>query len=397
MSEVHSVYLIPGMFGFAQLAGYDYFGHVRSAIERRYADAGLQVSIEVVAPPPTASLRYRARLLARAVHRTAGPGPIHLVGHSTGGIDVRLVLSSTRNLRVDPSELRWTERVRSAVSINAPHYGTPLATYFTSVAGARVLYALSLLTVVSLSLGEPSLAIFSRLLAGLGSIDQVFGGDLRLISRATDVLLRFVDSDGRSAIHSYLNKIRLDQGALIQTTPEAMDLFNAATEDRGAVRYGSIATGAPPPGALDITKRVRSPYGAFSAALFSTIHRFTAQQHQRYGYAPLPPVTRERLSRSLGWSVNERTSDGVVPTLSMVWDQLLWCGAADHLDVLGHFHDEFRPSRHVDWLTSGADFGRPQFWRMMDTLVRFQLETLPTAEPASRNGSAVVASAPQEV
>jgi triacylglycerol lipase len=379
MSEVHNVYLIPGMFGFASLAGYDYFGHVRSAIERRYADAGLAVRIEVVAPPPTASLRHRARLLARAVHRTALPGPIHLVGHSTGGIDVRLVLSSTRNLRLDPAELRWTERVRSAVSINAPHYGTPLATYFTSVAGARVLYALSLLTVVSLSLGEPSLAIFSRLLTGLGSIDQVFGGDMRLISRATDVLLRFVDSDGRNAIQTFLNKIRLDQGALIQTTPEAMDLFNAATEDRGAVRYGSIVTGAPLPGAAQL---VRTPYAAFSAALFSTIHRFTAQQHPRYGYAPLLPATRERLGRSLGWAVNERTSDGVVPTLSMVWDQLLWCGAADHLDVLGHFYDEFRPTRHVDWLTSGADFGRPQFWRMMDTLVRFQLDA-PTPAAAA--------------
>lgn len=375
MSDLHSVYLIPGMFGFASLAGYDYFGHVRSAIERRYADAGVEVRIEVVAPPPTASVRHRARLLARAVHRTAGPGPIHLIGHSTGGIDVRLVLSSTRNLRVDAAELRWTERVASAISINAPHYGTPLATYFTSVAGARLLYALSLLTVVSLSLSEPSLAIFSRLLASLGSVDQVFGGDLRIISRATDVLLRFVDRDGRNAIQAYLNKIRLDQGALIQTTPEAMDLFNAATEDRSAVRYGSIATGAPPPSTLDLTQRIRTPYGAFSAALFSTIHRFTAQQHARYGYAPLPPAVKDRLSRSLGAPVNERTSDGVVPTLSMVWDQLLWCGAADHLDVLGHFHDEFRPTQHVDWLTSGADFGRPQFWRMMDTLVRFQLQT----------------------
>lgn len=362
------------MFGFANLAGYDYFGHVRSAIERRYADAGVPVRIEVVAPPPTASVRHRARLLARSVHRTAGPGPVHLVGHSTGGIDIRLVLSSTRNLRVDRSELGWTERVESAVSINAPHYGTPLATYFTSVAGARVLYALSLLTVVSLSLSEPSLAIFSRLLAGLGSVDEVFGGDLKLISRATDVLLRFVDRDGRNAIQTYLNKIRIDQGALIQTTPEAMDLFNAATEDRSAVRYGSIATGAPLPGPRDLTQRIRSPYAAFSAALFSTIYRFTAQQHKRYGYAQLPAQSKDRLSRALGSPVNERTSDGVVPTLSMIWDQLLWCGAADHLDVLGHFHDEFRPTGHVDWLTSGALFGRPQFWRMMDTLVRFQLE-----------------------
>jgi hypothetical protein len=264
--------------------------------------------------------------------------------------------------------------VRSAISVNAPHYGTPLATYFTSVAGARVLYALSLLTVVSLSLSEPSLAVFSRLLAGLGSVDQVFGGDMRLISRATDVLLRFVDRDGRNAIQAYLNQIRLDQGALIQTTPEAMDLFNAATADRSAVRYGSIATGAPPPSPLHLTQRVRSPYSAFSAALFSTIHRFTAQQHQRYGYAPLLPAARDRLSRGLGQPVNERTSDGVVPTLSMVWDQLVWCGGADHLDVLGHFHDDFRPSRHVDWLTSGAHFSRPQFWRMMDTIVRFQLQ-----------------------
>jgi triacylglycerol lipase len=373
MNDVHNVYLIPGMFGFANLAGYDYFGHVRNAIEQRYADAGVAVRVEVVAPPPTASVRHRTRLLARAVHRSATPGPIHLVGHSTGGVDVRLVLSSTRNLRVDEAELRWTERVASAVSINAPHYGTPLATYFTSVAGARLLYALSLLTVVSLSLSEPSLAIFSRLLAGLGSVDQVFGGDLRLISRATDVLLRFVDKDGRNAIQTYLNKIRLDQGALIQTTPEAMDLFNAATRDHGAVRYGSIATGAPLPSASHLRQRVRTPYAAFSAALFSTIQRFTAQQHHRYGYAHVSPEVRDRLSRAVGTTVNERTSDGVVPTLSMVWDQLIWCGAADHLDVLGHFHDDFRPSRHTDWLTSGADFGRPQFWRMMDTLVRFQL------------------------
>lgn len=375
MGEVHHVYLIPGMFGFANLAGYDYFIHVRQALERRFADAGVAVSVEVVAPPPTASVRHRARMLSRAVHRSfRGRGPIHLVGHSTGGIDVRLVLSPTLNLGVTAEQLAWRRHVQSAVSINAPHYGTPLATYFTSVAGARLLYALSLLTVVSLSLGEPSLAVFSRLLAGMGRIDRTLRGDMRFIGRATDLMLRFVDQDGRTAIHSYLNKIRLDQGALIQTTPESMDLFNAATEDRGAVRYGSIISGAPAAGPGHLTERVRSPYHVFSAALFSTIQRVTAQRHQRYGYAELKPEIREQVSRALGAPVDARTTDGVVPTLSMVWDRLLWCGPADHLDILGHFHDEFRPRKHFDWLTSGAAFGRAQFWRMMETLVSFQLE-----------------------
>ncbi len=386
MAETHHVYLIPGMFGFSNLAGYDYFGHVRRALEERYADAGKKLQIDVVAPPPTASVRYRAQMLLRAIDQTAADGPIHLVGHSTGGLDIRLALSQGTNLRISKDPVSWTERVETAVSINTPHFGTPLATYFTSVAGARVLYALSLLTVISLSLSEPSLAVFARLLAGLGSIDQIFGGDLKLVSRATDVLLRFVDKEGRRAIQTYLNKIRVDQGALIQTTPEAMDLFNAATIDSPRVRYASIATGALPASALHLAQRVlRSPYAAFSGALFSTIYRFTAQQHQRYGYATLSPEAKAKLSRSIGTPVTERTSDGVVPTLSMIHDELIWSGPADHLDVLGHFYDSFRPSRHVDWLTSGADFGRPQFWRMMDALVGFQIEPANGApEPGPR-------------
>ena len=47
--------------------------------------------------------------------------------------------------------------------------------------------------IISLSVGEPSLAIFSRVLAGLGGIDSIFGGDVRLFSRVTDNVLRFVD------------------------------------------------------------------------------------------------------------------------------------------------------------------------------------------------------------
>lgn len=378
----HRIYLVPGMFGFSSLAGYDYFGHVRRTLHEFYEARGERVAIEVVAPPPTASIRHRARILSEAVARSSsGDGPIHLLGHSTGGVDLRLLLSPTHNLGVSLEALSWTSRVRSAITINGPHYGTPLATYFATVAGTRVMYALSLLTVMSLSLGEPSLAIFSRVLASLGGVDQVFGGDFRLISRATEMLLRFVDRDGRNAIQKYLNQMRLDQGAVIQTTPEAMDLFNAATADNPAVRYGSVVTGAPAPRALHLGRRIRSPYAAFSAAMYSTLHRVTGQRHERYGYAEPDPQTRGRLHTEIGFDIDEQVSDGVVPTLSMLWGDVLWCGAADHLDVLGHFAEDSQHSEHVDWLMSGAHFGRPQFRQMVERITDFQLSASASPPP----------------
>jgi hypothetical protein len=375
MSEPHRVYFVPGMFGFAQLAGYDYFNHVRRGVEKRFADAGLRVVCEDVPAPPTSSLRYRSRVLANTVARTAGEsGPIHIVGHSTGGLDARLWLSPSANLGIDPQLYAYRSRVASAVTINTPHYGTPLAGYFATVSGTRVLYALSLLTVVSLTLGEPSLAIFSRLLAGLGGIDGFFGGDLKVVSRVTDGVLRFIDKDGREEVSQFLSKIRVDQGAVVQTMPEAMDLFNAATEDRVSVRYGCIASAAPSPSTLRAARRVRSPYHALTAAMYTTLYQFAGQRPRVYPYAKPTPRELELLRVGIDHEIGDGTSDGIVPTLSMLWGELLWAGEADHLDVIGHFHDDMRPREHVDWITSGSRFTRQRFAAMLDALVRFQLQ-----------------------
>lgn len=371
----HHLYLVPGMFGFGQLAGYDYFNHVRAAIESRFAHRGLSCQIEVVPTPPTSSLRHRARILLRTVEKTLPEdgGPIHLVGHSTGGLDVRLVLAPGSNLEVDPRRLAWTARVTSAVSLNTPHFGTPLASYFSTVSGTRALYLLSLFTIMSLSLGEPSLAIFSRVLAGIGGVDRIFGGDLKVISRVTDMILRFVDRQGRADIKEYLDKVRGDQGGIIQIMPEAMDLFNASTEANPKVRYGCIAAAAPTPRTLKLALRVRSPYSAMTAAMFSTLYRFTSQRHAMYPYARPDGQQAELLSLLLGSAATDSANDGVVPTLSMLYGRLLWCGQADHLDVLGHFADDARPRLHTDWVTSGASFGREAFGHAMDAIVRFQL------------------------
>ena len=376
MTERHTIYFIPGLFGFGTLAGYDYFQHLRRGIEERYAAAGVPVSFEDVPSPPTSSLRERARVLATTVGHTAPrSGPIHLIGHSTGGLDARLVLAPTVNLRLPAELMSWTQQVRTLITINTPHYGTPVAGYFATVSGARVLYALSLLTVVSLKLGEPSLAIFSRVLAGLGGIDALIGKDMKLFSGVTNALLRFIDRDGRGEITDFLSRVRVDQGAILQISPEAMDLFNAAVEGAEHVRYGCMVCASPRPATMRAARRIRSPYGALTAALYTTLYQFAGQRHAQYAYARPSREVELTLARAIGRTVADGDSDGIVPTLSMLWGDLLWAGEADHLDSIGHFLDDERPAIHTDWLTSGAHFTRKDFAKLVEAAVAYQLKS----------------------
>ena len=67
-----------------------------------------------------------------------------------------------------------------------------------------------------------------------------------------------------------------------------------------------------------------------------------------------------------------------MPVRSQLWGTLAWAGLADHLDVLGHYHDgahEKSPElRHHDWLTSGSSFEAPQFAQLMDAIARGMLD-----------------------
>ena len=91
----HHIVLVPGLFGFAKLGGFDYFTHVEEALANRFMQREANCEFVLVSSPPTGSIVYRTQVLMDAIERSCAddPGPIHLVGHSTGGLDIRLLVS----------------------------------------------------------------------------------------------------------------------------------------------------------------------------------------------------------------------------------------------------------------------------------------------------------------
>jgi hypothetical protein len=410
------------MFGFGKLASYDYFAHVARALRERFDAAGLELETHVVNVAPTASIRRRAGKLAELVSQTASrgggeraTGPIHLLGHSTGGLDARLVASPSARLPVRADKLIWLSRLASVTTMNTPHYGTPLASFFATVSGQRMLYAVSALTFIALSLGAPPLAAASALVVAVGQIDRaVLGMEIAVIERTTDALLKALEPASSREVRDYLDAITKDQGAVIQLTPEAMDLFQAGVEDRTGVRYQCVCAAAPAPSARRLARAMLSPWRAVSSTLFTTLYGITSRFDDRYPCrAPEQGGEGEAALRAaFGALPTNRANDGVVPILSQVWGQIAWAGTADHLDVLGHFPsavvdtrrslvsrlvDRVRgvgrevraeatashatrtggiapppgaDARHVDWLTSGAGFDETAFAQVMDSIAR---------------------------
>ena len=374
------------MFGFGKLATYDYFAHVERALKSRFASNGETLEAFVVDVAPTASIRRRATRLAELVAATCqnDGGPIHLLGHSTGGLDARLVATPSSHLPISNEKLTWLPRLTSVTTMSTPHYGTPLASFFATVSGQRMLYAVSALTFIGLSLGAPPLAAASALVVAIGRIDRMLGMELQILDRTTDALLKALEPATSSEVRLYLDAIQRDQGAVIQLTPEAMDLFQAGIEDRPGVHYQCTVAMAPPPTTAKIARSFTSPWRALSTTLFTTLYGITSRYDERYPCAATDAGkdAEEVLRRSFDRSPGVRANDGVVPTRSQIWGNVAWAGMADHLDVLGHFPGAEAPkpfwnwskpppgadTRHVDWLRSGANFDERAFEKLMDAL-----------------------------
>jgi len=105
-----SGFLFPQQFGTVE-----YFRDVRAHLD----EAGHKVLTAPV--PPRASCEERARELGKAIQVKFGTEPVHLIGHSMGGLDCRMMIGRNFN------GLGEEGRVLSLTTISTPHQGSPLA------------------------------------------------------------------------------------------------------------------------------------------------------------------------------------------------------------------------------------------------------------------------------
>jgi triacylglycerol lipase len=110
------VVLVHGLCGFDRLYAFkrpvkDYFPGIREALEA----AGNRVLAARVSP--TAGVARRALDLKRFIEREIPTGPVHVIGHSMGGLDARYMTA----------KLGMENRVLSVTTVGTPHRGSSFA------------------------------------------------------------------------------------------------------------------------------------------------------------------------------------------------------------------------------------------------------------------------------
>jgi triacylglycerol lipase len=369
---VHHVWLVPGFFGFANLGDLRYFSHVLEILPTLFAERGETVDIRVVGTSPTASLPRRASVLLETMAATLpDDGPLHLIGHSSGGLDCRLLCTPDVVLpsATDPAPV--AARVRSVVTVATPHHGTPLAGFFASLLGQRLLRLLSLSTVYALRVGRLPLSALLGLGTAFANVDGRLGLNSVLLDELFTQLLSDLSPDRREALGLFFGEVEKDQALLPQLMPESMAVFNALARDRPGTRYADVVARARTPGVGSTLEVGLDPSAHATHVVYQALHRLTRTPPEQV--APLTDAQANALRAAYGDIPDADANDGVVPTRSQVWGRVLHATRADHLDVLGHFGDPTSVPPHVDWLTTGTGFDGPAFDALWTSVADFLL------------------------
>jgi pimeloyl-ACP methyl ester carboxylesterase len=362
----HHVVLIPGFFAFAGLGDLRYFHGVTELLGTYLTQRGLDFDILEIDTLPTASVRYRAAKVLEAIAAVGqkDDGPIHLIGHSTGGLDARVAVTPHAALAT-PVDFNASERVASIVTIATPHHGAPLASIFGSVMGQPILKAMASSAVVGLERGKLPFQSLLRLGAIFARLDDWLGFRRTLIDQLYDQLWNDFTDERRDALIRFLQAVSDDRALLVQLTPDSLDLFNATTADPDHIRYGSVITCGARPSVRTAFQHRLDPYAHAFYLAYCTLWTLSSRGDPRY-FPKLSPEQEQALIAGYGELPTGTDNDGMSPTLSQVWGPIIHVTRADHLDVMGQYGDSITDGVHADWLPSCSGFDRDSFaalWR----------------------------------
>jgi hypothetical protein len=177
----------------------------------------------------------------------------------------------------------------------------------------------------------------------------------------------------RAEIMAFIQGLSRDQSLIFQLTPAGCDLLNASTADPDSLRYGSVVCRSPAPRLTNLLALKHDPYAQTMHAIYATLYRIAAFAKTE----PLPPLVAEQhqmLERAFAAAPSRSWSDGLVPTLSQVWGQVVHAAYADHLDVVGHYGSTRDGDRTSDWLPSCSGFDDAAFDALWNDVAHFITE-----------------------
>jgi hypothetical protein len=113
-----------------------------------------------------------------------------------------------------------------------------------------------------------------------------------------------------------------------------------------------------------------NPYAQSMHGLYAALHRIAGMAGSQQ-FPPPVPEQHEVLARAFGEFPKSSWSDGIVPTLSQIWGEVIHATSADHLDVVGHY-GSLRPGElTTDWLPSRSGFDDRAFDALWSDVARF--------------------------
>jgi triacylglycerol lipase len=388
------VFLLPGFFGFENVGGFFYFadrvaGVLESALFTRLGRRVPVCPLSTRAADPLDARQAYVMEQIAGLLPDHGPGPlhvardarIHLVGHSTGGVDAWLLLDG-HTLTGAPwskAEMALRRRIRTVETLASPLYGTRI----TESPFARALAATDLGEL--LAVGHPGdvLETAWKVAALSGAL---LASPSSLIAVAMNAVLQ--TPDGREDAAKLLSSVWRDRGLLNDLHPDAMGARHRAMASDLHVDVTCYVT---VPGDSRSTEKAETA----QARLFDLMYE---EASGPYGSEWPAAAERARDALQAGLSagtvprigrpgvqprvVDDVVNDGIVNTCAQWLDGAALGGVvlADHIDLIGHYErtsltieDGGRVREEIvnrGLMSSGSQFGDAELTQLYGAIAR---------------------------